>query len=258
MPPLDEVHGQYRLRFATTDRDRDRVFALRFEVFALELGEALAGAYASRRDVDPFDRDFHHLLVEERATQRCVGTYRLATPEMARAGSGFYSATEFDLSALPAAVLDASVELGRACVAREHRNKSVLYLLWRGLGAFLLWNRKRSFFGCSSLTSRDPREGVTLYSRLAAEGRVSATLRVAPLPGLECVGEPLPREIEVPKLFAIYLRHGAVVLGPPAVDREFGTIDFLTLLETRSMGDRLFDFFTHGLPRRAAAPRGAR
>ena len=43
----------------------------------------------------------------------------------------------------------------------------------------------------------------------------------------------------------------AHLLGPPAIDREFGTIDFLTLLDIEKMGRRLFTFFTLGLPRRS-------
>jgi putative hemolysin len=38
----------------------------------------------------------------------------------------------------------------------------------------------------------------------------------------------------IPKLLSAYLRLGAAVCGPPAIDREFGTIDFLTLLDIES------------------------
>jgi putative hemolysin len=35
----------------------------------------------------------------------------------------------------------------------------------------------------------------------------------------------------VPKLLRAYLSVGAKICGPPALDREFKTIDFLTLLD---------------------------
>ena len=35
-------------------------------------------------------------------------------------------------------------------------------------------------------------------------------------------------------------RHGAKVLGPPAIDQEFGTIDFLTYVEIGPRHERLF------------------
>jgi putative hemolysin len=36
-------------------------------------------------------------------------------------------------------------------------------------------------------------------------------------------------------LFAAYLAIGAVIAGPPALDREFLTIDFLTILDLDTM-----------------------
>ena len=99
---------------------------------------------------------------------------------------------------------------------------------------------KRCFFGCSSLTSQDPAEGVSAYRHLLAIGAVHPQLRVQPLPGLECEAGPdarLPR-VEIPKLFGLYLRYGAWVLGPPAIDREFGTIDFLTYVDIGELDER--------------------
>jgi putative hemolysin len=39
--------------------------------------------------------------------------------------------------------------------------------------------------------------------------------------------------VKVPKLLKTYLAIGARIAAPPAWDREFGTIDFLTLLDLR-------------------------
>ena len=39
---------------------------------------------------------------------------------------------------------------------------------------------------------------------------------------------------KIPKLLAAYLALGASICGPPAIDREFKTIDFLTLADLRS------------------------
>jgi len=52
---------------------------LRFKVFNLELGEGLAASHATGLDVDPFDEFCDHLIVEEVATGKVVGTYRLQT-----------------------------------------------------------------------------------------------------------------------------------------------------------------------------------
>ena len=234
IPSLVEEQVGYRLRFARTEADLQRVQRLRFRVFNLELNEGLNESYQSGRDVDAFDEQCQHLMVEHTATNECVGTYRLQVAESALAGEGFYSAGEFDLQQLPDEVLRKSIELGRACVEHDHRSKRVLFLLWRGLTEYVEHNHRDRFFGCSSLTSQDPSEGARLYLQLEDSGQVHPEMRVEPLPEFACLdqGASGPKVV-IPTLFGIYLRHGAYVLGPPAIDRQFGTIDFLTYLEVR-------------------------
>lgn len=233
IPPTREIQGKYRLRFARTEGDLAEVQRLRFRVFNLELGEGFDESYLSGRDEDAFDAQCQHLMVEHLASEECVGTYRLQVAESARAGIGFYSAGEFDLSNIPADVINNSVELGRACVDEDHRSKRVLFLLWRGLAEYVTHNNRDRFFGCSSLTSQDPAEGQKLYEQLLAAGQVHPEYDVTPLPGFECAAAARKAKVKVPTLFQIYLRHGAYVLGRPALDREFGTIDFLTYLEVK-------------------------
>ncbi|MCP3919661.1 MAG: GNAT family N-acetyltransferase [bacterium] len=219
------------MRFARTRGDLEDACRLRFAVFNLELSEGLDESYATGLDVDEFDEQCQHLVVEDTKTGEVVGTYRLQVYESARSSAGLYSAGEFDFSTVEPCVLEASIELGRACVARGHRSRGVLFLLWRGLCEYLLFNGKRGFFGCSSLTSQDENEGVRFYRQLARAGHVHPGLRVAPRADFVCV-EDLARQtgarVKPPMLFDIYLKYGAQVLGPPAIDRRFGTIDFLT------------------------------
>ena len=234
IPPLVEEQAGYRLRFARTEADLEEVQRLRFRVFNLELNEGLAESYETGRDEDAFDAQCQHLMVEHAASGACVGTYRLQVAESALGGLGFYSAGEFELVQLPDEVLGRSIELGRACVEHDHRSKRVLFLLWRGLAEYVLHNGRDRFFGCSSLTSQDPSEGARLYRQLEAKGMVHPALRVDPVPECVCpLDDVTGPKVAIPTLFGIYLRHGAHVLGPPAIDRQFGTIDFLTYLEVR-------------------------
>jgi putative hemolysin len=143
LPPRDLREGAYRVRFARNLAELDDVLRLRFEVFNLELGEGFESSFATGRDEDDFDLTCHHLIVEDEASGRIVGTYRLQTPEMAAAGHGLYTATEYDLSVMPAGVLGQAVEVGRACIHREHRGRQVLYLLWRGLALYMAHNGLR-------------------------------------------------------------------------------------------------------------------
>lgn len=241
IPLLEEVQGPYRLRFARTAADLEAVQRLRFRVFNLELGEGLDESFLTGRDEDAFDHQCQHLMVEHVDQGTCIGTYRLQVAESALSGKGFYSASEFDLSSLPDEVLHRSIELGRACVDRDHRTKRALFLLWRGLVEYVVHNKRDSFFGCSSLTSQDPAEGQRLFQQLERAGHVHPTLHAEPLPELACKATDIGSQpVPVPTLFGIYLRHGAYVLGPPAIDRQFGTVDFLTYLEVQPKHLKMF------------------
>jgi len=41
--------------------------------------------------------------------------------------------------------------------------------------------------------------------------------------------------VAIPKLLRAYLTVGAKICGPPAIDRHFQTIDFLTLLDLEAL-----------------------
>jgi len=248
----DLREGRYRVTFARTADDLERVLRLRFAVFHRELGEGLADGWRTGLDTDRFDAACHHLMLVDESADAVVGTYRLQTAEMARA-LGFYSAQEFALEEEPALapLLADAVELGRACIAREHRHGTALFALWRGLAAYVAAHGKRHLFGCCSLTSQDPREGLGLHRALERAGHVDPELRVEPRPAFRCAvapGAPLP-DVAPPPLFATYLRHGARVVGGPALDREFGTIDSLVVLDLARMPARLVRLFFAGLGR---------
>ena len=245
LPPDITGHGAYQLRFARTREQLDQILALRFEVFNLELNEGLVESYATGRDQDELDRRFHHLMICCRDSGRVVGTYRMQTPEMAAGFGGYYTAGEFALSAIPLSIMARSIEIGRACVSREHRNGRVLHALWRGLAAYLTWNRKTALFGCCSLTSQDPALGVAALRHLETLDCLERRFRVEPLPGLGCDVEPgtaLP-VAHIPALFQSYLNLGARVCGPAAIDRRFRTIDFLVLLDVQELEPRVFQSF---------------
>jgi putative hemolysin len=240
--------GRYVLRFAHTSADLDALARLRFEVFNLELGEGLEASYASGKDEDLFDPICHHLMICDQETGDAIGTYRLQTYEMAeQSGHGFYSATLFDFSTLPPEVLQQSVEIGRACIAKDHRSLQVLYLLWRGLGSYLAWFRKRYLFGCCSLTSQDAHEGKRVMDFLVQNGHIHASLYIGPEQGMACYDPDLfEGEVgttKVPRLMRVYLSMGAKICGPPAIDRQFKTIDYFTLIDVETLDRRVLAFF---------------
>lgn len=238
--PWAEYHeGHYLLRYVRSRQDLEAALRLRFQVFNLELGEGLDSSFEVEQDEDEFDASCHHLVVIDRKQDQVVGTYRLQTWEVATGTRGFYSATEFDLSLLPPGVLKNSVELGRACIAKQHRNTQVLFLLWKGIAGYVAYNQKRYLFGCCSLTSQDETEGYHVFEFLQQNGHLHEGFRVFPRSGFECFSSAgtssCISEVKLPKLFKIYLRFGAKVCSPPAIDRQFKTIDFLVIFDVDSM-----------------------
>ena len=249
LPAAEVVEGQYAVRYARTPAELDELARLRFRVFNLELNEGLDESYLSGRDLDEYDAQCHHLIVVHRPSGAIIGTYRIQTTAMAESRRGFYTASEFDLSLLPREILDGAVETGRACIAREHRLKPVLFLLWKGLALYVEHNRKRWLFGPCSLASQDPWDGKRALDELARRGRLDPGHAVGPQPGFECHwrGEdPAPERaaaLELPPLFEIYLRYGGKVCGLPVIDRRFKTIDFFVLFDVEALSPRARKLF---------------
>ena len=238
--PAPEIEDdKYVVRFARNVKEVEAALKIRFDVFNLEFGEGLDSSFQTGRDRDEFDATCHHLIVTCKNTNDVVGTYRVRTIEMAHSAEGFYSAGEFDLTCLPADVLNQSVELGRACIARSHRNRQVLFLLWKGLAMYAIARRKRFLFGCCSLTSQDESEGRQMLDHLTRNGHMHSTFFVRPKRGFECglygPGAAQPEQVKVPRLFDSYLGVGAKVCSPPAIDRQFKTIDFFVVFDFQEM-----------------------
>jgi len=235
---IDLRQGAYRVREALNERDRLAAFRLRFSVFNLELKEGLDSADRTGLDQDEFDPVCDHLIVERVGSDQVVGTYRLQTGPMAQTNLGYYSEREFKFS--PYEPLRAKmVELGRACIHRDHRSTDVLYLLWRGIAQYAQRWGGRYLVGCSSLTSQDAANGNAVYESLRGY-LVSPVLRTTPQPqfALPFVSDRHASG-HVPKLLRTYLAIGAKICGPPAIDREFKTIDFLTWLDLENLHPRI-------------------
>ena len=254
-PRIHAEAGRYTLRLAETTGDREAACRLRFRVFNLELGEGLESSYQTGLDIDRFDLCCEHLLVEDKsainAARRIVGTYRMQSGSTAARNLGYYSEQEFSLA--PYEPLRPGIlELGRACIDREHRTPEVLMLLWRGIAQYATDMGLRYLVGCSSINSQNPAEGWQMYCQLE-HYRVPPEFETVPTAAFACpIGpqgapaqtSPCPSESmsgaqsqtappKVPKLLKTYLAIGARIAAPPAWDREFGTIDFLTLLDLK-------------------------
>jgi len=237
----NEERGAYAVRFARAREDRRRVQSLRFEVFARELGASVQGAEFGL-DIDPLDERADHLMVVELETGACVGSYRLVTLEQVGSDPGFYSQRIFDMSGLESKILEEGVELGRACVAIQHRTRGVLQLLLRGIGAYLILTSKRFLFGCGSVPLKDPSQTALAAAAIEREGWLDSDIAVQPTP---LYAPRVPESTsgaspEIPALLHAYCAMGARLGSSPAYDPDFRTLDFFVLLDLERVEPRTY------------------
>lgn len=234
-PLITTNNADFSVFLAQDGDDVLRAQRLRYEVFNLELGEGLASSHESKIDADAHDLWFDHIVIEHIPTCKVVGTYRLWTGSAAKRSMGYYSEQEFDLGRFHS-ISGELIELGRACVHKDYRDMFVLGLLWKAIARYARIHRARYLIGCSSLTSQDEADGAAAYELLAKGYLAPRQFQTSPHPEYRCnMDAPNLVPPKMPRLLLGYLRLGAKICGPPAIDREFGTIDFLTFLDLHTI-----------------------
>ena len=139
-----------------------------------------------RRDIDPFDSHYYHLLLWDENDLEIVGAYRLgdaALLSQPEHPTGLYSATLFDYGKGCNEMFEHGLELGRSFVQPRYWGKRSLDYLWFGIGAFLArYPRYRYMFGPVSISNAFPAAAIRLlvdyyannYSQLATIPELSA------------------------------------------------------------------------------------
>lgn len=245
-----QARSSYAAHFASTAEELTAAQRLRYEVFNLELGEGLPDSRGTGLDADEFDRVCHHLTVSDTRDGSVVGTYRMQTGEMARRNLGYYSARRFSFAAFEA-VRGEMMEVGRACVHRDHRSIAVIGLLWREIGRYAQKHGVRYLVGCSSVITQDPMTAAGIFHWLEEKKHLAPdAFRTQPEAGYPCPGvKGKVAPIKPPRLMRAYLALGGSVCGPAAWDREFGTMVFLTILDLQSLNPAAAaHFIDRGLP----------
>lgn len=243
----------YRVRLAADTADVQAAQRLRFTVFDTECGASTPGPPGL--DADQFDDLCDHLIVchqgQTGPDSEVVATYRLLPPHandyLPRAG-GLYSNGEFDLSPLEP-ILDRTVEAGRSCVAAAHRGPVPISLLWGGIARYLATTGHRYLLGCASISLRDGGGQAAAFDDLArARYAAPQHQRCTPAVPFDTRAIARPARPVVPPLLRGYLRLGAVICGPPSLDHDFGTADFLTLVDLDTADERYLRYFAAQAP----------
>jgi len=226
-------------------REKGEVLAaqrLRFEVFHLEMKKGPGSSYCRGLDADDYDPICEHLIVHDLKDRQVVGTYRLLLGSEARKHAGFYSERDFDLEKIKR-LRGGLLELGRSCVRKEYRKGAVINGMWQAIANYMRNHQVRYLFGCARLHTTHPHEVSEFFALLKKRYYASEETRVYPLPqntfpdldeNIE-IKDPRTLFLALPALIKGYLRVGALVCGPPALDHDFGTVYFFLLLDRNKM-----------------------
>lgn len=243
---------QFVIKLAENEEEIKKALRLRYEVFNLEQGKGLASANQTGMDRDEFDDYCYHLLVIDKSSEKPVGTYRLHLGMVANSAKGFYSAREYDISGLDS-ISHETMEVGRSCVAPEFRKGSAVALLWAGIGELMKRAKHRYLLGCVSLETVEPIVGWGLYEHFKRTGKISDLIQAVPKNGFQ-LEKPSDEQIDqflakqtpkIPPLFKGYLRLGAAICGEPVLDAEFGTIDYMIVVDTSQIPERYSRHFNY-------------
>src|SRR6201991_2146573 len=164
--PVLAISGALEVRLAETEHEVEQAQHLRFKVFYEEMSAIPSPRMReTRRDFDKYDDVCDHLLVVDRDAHDedgqplVVGTYRLTRKKDADKVGGFYTSSEYDLSAMIAGLPEGTkcLELGRSCILKSYRARpGTMQLLWKGLMAYVARFDIDLMFGCASLPGIDP------------------------------------------------------------------------------------------------------
>ena len=255
---MNTARASYTLKLAENEAELLAAQRLRYRVFVEEMGAvADSGSRRDRLERDRFDRLFDHLILIDQSAhsdeESVVGVYRLLRSEVAANGLGFYGEREFDLSAITNSGRS-SVELGRSCVDKAHRNGPAMALLWSGLAEYVLSHDIEILFGTASFPGQDIDTMAHGLSYLHYNYLAPSDLRVSANTDHFCPLGVLPADKvdrttalkQIPSLIKGYLRLGGYVGSGAWRDTAFNTIDVCLLLDTARMSKRHRAYYARG------------
>jgi putative hemolysin len=239
LDPVLVKNKKFLVKLASSYQELEEACHLRYLVFKKELG--YLANLASDLDIDQFDYCCFHLLVLDIEENEVIATCRLRLIEPEMDISLTYSRQEFSIKGLEKRQ-ERIFEVGRACVLSGHRSGSALAMMHQGMAKLVEILNVRFMLGCASMHETSSEVGWAVYKELEEEGFYSNKLDASPTENYQL---PLNLPIKklthqelfkvLPPLIKGYLRMGGKIVSPPALDREFGSIDFLIWLDSKQL-----------------------
>jgi putative hemolysin len=250
-PTLLADSEKFLIKLAETEEELKKTLHLRYKVFNLELGAGLKSVlFTTGLDVDEFDEYCLQMIVVNKATNEPVGTYRVHLGSVASNAKGFYSSSEYTITGLEKIAYE-TIELGRSCVLPEYRTGAIIALLWGGIGELMMRAKLRYLMGCVSFEKKNAAAAWAIYDHFKKDGIVDNTILWGEPKEKYRLKRPSAKEIKpyssnlrgtlkefLPPLLIGYFRLGTKICGEPLYDSDFGSIDFLILLDTFTVPER--------------------
>lgn len=129
----------------------------------------------SDRDTDQFDKTYTQLFIVNNEREEIIGAYRMGQIDrLLKDGDrmGIYLSKMFNFKGDFYSIIKTGVEMGRSFLIKsEQKSAYGFFLLWRGIGEFLVRNPKyRYLYGTVSLSNiYDPRSIALMYRVLVGE-----------------------------------------------------------------------------------------
>ncbi|MFW0777019.1 MAG: GNAT family N-acetyltransferase [Rickettsiales bacterium] len=241
--------GSLEVFIANKRSDITAAQELRYKVYFEEMGAVASEEQKrTRRDVDEFDEVCDHLLVVDHQPEghyKVVGTYRLLRREDMKRIGRFYSDGEYDISLIknyPGEIL----EVGRSCVDADYRNRAVMQLLWRGIGAYVTKFNIEVLFGCASFHGTDPKEHATALSYLYHNHMAPEELCPTALSDRFVEMNYMPKEeinekrafVSLPTLIKGYIRLNGYIGMGAVIDKAYNTTDVSIVVKTNLINEK--------------------
>ncbi len=230
--------GDYYVTTAENPKQMEQCLRLRYRVF---MNELLNKKSEEGVDIDKMDLVCDHIMIMHKPTDAVVGTYRVASSIHT---DKFYSQGEFNLDELLSRPGN-KVELGRACIDKDHRTGSVMQLLWRGVSEYFKATSAQYLFGCTSIKTMDALETAKISKYFQQKGWVVDKYNIEPTKKFvfKEANKLMNQDFEdldevkklIPSLLVGYIRAGSKITLPPALDKDFKCVDFLTILDLDEM-----------------------
>lgn len=242
------------VRLAEDEQDRKAAQRLRYAVFVEELGGTGADVdHENRFERDLFDDVCDQLIAVDPSRDpseldHVVGVYRLILSDHAAQVGRYYSETEYDLTSLRVSGRTL-LELGRSCLAPEHRGGTAMFQLWQGLADYVLRHEIDVLFGVASFHGTDVDRLAHPLSHLHNAHLAPVELRPRALQyqSMDLIErdsiDRLAAMKATPALIKAYLRLGGKVGDGAFIDYEFNTVDVCLVMDTAQMSAKHRDLY---------------